>query len=71
MADLKEYVVKVIVDEDKCCGFAACLSIAPEVFDMDEQNIALVIDPEPSAELHAAVRAAAAACPTAAILIEE
>ena len=63
--------MKVTVDEDKCCGFAACLSIAPDVFDMDEQNIALVVDPDPGADLHEAVRAAAAACPTGAILIEE
>jgi ferredoxin len=63
--------MKVIVDEDKCCGFAACLSIAPEVFDMDEQNIAIVLDSEPGVELHEAVRAAAAACPTSAILIKE
>lgn len=63
--------MKVIVDEDKCCGFAACLSIAPDVFDMDDQNIAFVLDAEPDADRHASVRSAAAACPTAAIRIEE
>jgi ferredoxin len=63
--------MKVIVDEDKCCGFAACLSIAPDIFDMDGQNIATVLDAEPRPDQYEAVRAAAAACPTAAILIEE
>lgn len=63
--------MKVVIDEDKCCGFAACLSIAPEVFDMDSQNIALTLISQPEEHLHEAVRAAAAACPTAAILIEE
>lgn len=63
--------MKVIVDEDKCCGFAACLSIAPDIFDMDEQNIAIVLDADPDPAQHGAVRAAATACPTAAIVIEE
>lgn len=63
--------MKVRIDEDKCCGFAACLSIAPDIFDMDSQNIALVLVEDPEPDRFADIRAAAAACPTAAILIEE
>lgn len=63
--------MKVTVDEDKCCGFAACLSIAPDMFDMDSQNVAFVLQNDPAADQFAAIRSAASACPTSAILIEE
>jgi ferredoxin len=64
--------MKVWVDEDKCCGFAACLSAAPEVFDVDSSQIAVVlINGEVPEELHACTRLAAEACPTDAILVEE
>ncbi|MEV0057523.1 ferredoxin [Saccharopolyspora shandongensis] len=64
--------MKVRVDEDKCCGFAACLSAAPEVFEIDRDQIAVVlIDGEIPEHLHACTRDAADACPTDAIIIEE
>lgn len=64
--------MKVRVEEDKCCGYAACLSAAPEVFDVDSSQIAVVlIDGEIPPALHACTRAAAEACPTDAIVVEE
>ncbi|MGW1025678.1 ferredoxin [Streptomyces sp. NPDC002577] len=64
--------MKVRVEEDKCCGFAACLSVAPKVFDIDSDQIAVVlIDGELPEDLHACARDAADACPTDAIIIEE
>ncbi|KAA9166036.1 ferredoxin [Amycolatopsis acidicola] len=64
--------MKVRVDEDKCCGFAACLSVAPKVFDIDSDQIAvLLIDGEIPEDLRGCTRDAAEACPTDAIVIEE
>lgn len=63
--------MKIRIDEEKCCGYAACLSAAPSLFDLADDNIAVVLDPEPPAHLYDAAREAAAACPTDAILIEE
>lgn len=63
--------MKIRIDEEKCCGYAACLSAAPSLFDLTDDNIAMVLDPQPPAGLHAAAREAAAACPTDAILVEE
>ncbi|MEU4579872.1 ferredoxin [Nonomuraea sp. ATR24] len=60
--------MKVIVDEDKCCGAGQCVLIAPEVFDQrDDDGIAVVLQAEPGADQHDAVREAAAVCPGAAI----
>jgi ferredoxin len=63
--------MKVRIDEDKCCGYAACLSAAEDLFDLGDDNIAVVLVTEPAPDRHAAAREAASACPTDAIVIEE
>jgi ferredoxin len=64
--------MRVSVIEDKCCGYATCIGIAPEVFDVDSDQIAIVlIDGEVPANLRGCVLEAAEACPTDAIVIEE
>jgi ferredoxin len=63
--------VKIRIDEDKCCGYAACLSAAGDLFDLGDDNIAVVLVAEPAPDRHAAAREAAGACPTDAIVIEE
>ncbi|MEV4835228.1 ferredoxin [Nonomuraea sp. NPDC049486] len=64
--------MKVVVDEDSCCGAGQCVLLAPEVFDQrDEDGIVVLLDSEPGEERHAAVREAAAVCPGAAIEVEE
>jgi ferredoxin len=64
--------MKVIVEEDKCCGAGTCVLIAPDVFDQrDEDGIVMLLDETPGPELHDAVREAVSVCPAAAIgLIE-
>ena len=57
------------VDRAACRGSRACIARAPATFALDDHDRSTVVrpagDPEP------AVRAAAAACPTFAITIEE
>lgn len=63
--------VKVTVDEGRCCGAGQCVLIAPEVFDQrDEDGIVVALWSNPAADLHAAVREAAAVCPASAITID-
>ncbi|GAA3162025.1 MULTISPECIES: ferredoxin [Streptomyces] len=64
--------MRVTVDQDKCCGAGSCVLSAPDVFDQrDEDGIVVLLDARPPAELHEAVREAAAVCPAAAIALEE
>ncbi|QUQ65571.1 ferredoxin [Kutzneria sp. CA-103260] len=64
--------MKVTVDEDKCCGAGTCVLLAPAVFDQrDDDGIVILLDSQPSAELHAVVREAASVCPGAAIAVSE
>jgi ferredoxin len=64
--------MKVIVEEDKCCGAGQCVLIAPEVFDQrDDDGIVILLNSEPGADQHKLVREAAAVCPGAAISLTE
>ena len=63
--------MKVIVDEEKCCGSGQCVMIAPDVFDQrDEDGIVTLLESEPGDEHHADVREAASVCPASAIEVQ-
>lgn len=60
--------LKVTVDQGLCCGAGQCVLLAPEVFDQQEEDGRVVLlDPEPGEAHAAAVREAAATCPTGAV----
>ncbi|GAB2860497.1 ferredoxin [Nocardioides pacificus] len=63
--------MRVKVDFDLCESNALCEGLAPEVFELDDDDYLVVKTDEPAAEHHDAVRRAAAACPRAAISLEE
>ena len=63
--------MKAKVDRNTCIGCALCTSICPEVFEMDDENIAIVIaDPVP-ADVEEEAKDAEDQCPVDAITIEE
>lgn len=63
--------MKAIVDREACIGCELCTSICPEVFEMDDDQIATVIaNPIPEDEENNAVEAEES-CPTEAITIKE
>ena len=61
--------MRVSVDEDRCQGHARCWSICPEVFELDDEGHAVVVQPEVPAELEAKAREAADNCPELAITV--
>jgi ferredoxin len=64
--------MKVMVEEDKCCGAGTCVLIAPDVFDQrDEDGIVVLLEEAPGADQHDAVREAVSVCPAAAISLIE
>jgi ferredoxin len=59
--------MRVEVDRDRCEGNAVCVGIAPDVFDLDDEDYAVVkVDPIPADQEEAADRAVAE-CPRAAL----
>ncbi len=62
--------MKVRVDEDACVGDGSCVSICPEVFEMEGDVAKAKIEVVPE-NLQESCREAADVCPVEAIVIEE
>ncbi|MEO6989365.1 MAG: ferredoxin [Aquihabitans sp.] len=62
--------MRVIVDYDLCESNAICMGIAPEVFEVRDDDMLYVLQEEPDESLRAKVEEAAARCPKQAITIE-
>jgi ferredoxin len=60
---------KVVVDFDRCESNAVCMGVAPEVFEVRDDNFLYVLQEEPADDLRPQVEAAVAQCPTQAISI--
>jgi len=61
--------MKVRIDRDLCIGARSCITIAPDVFALDDEDIAIVLDP--SAADEETLMEAAEACPMDAVIIED
>jgi ferredoxin len=61
---------RVQVDPQLCEGHALCVEIAPEVFDLGDDDVANCVERPPKELLHQ-VRAAVDACPRGAISVTE
>lgn len=62
--------MKAFVDKDVCIGCGACAGICPEVFDMDNDGLAVAIEGEISEGLQESAQEACEGCPVSAITIE-
>lgn len=60
---------KITVDRDLCIGAAPCVTVAPGVFQMDDENKAYVVD-ENGADPET-ILLAAQACPVQAIILHD
>jgi ferredoxin len=63
--------MKPTVDRDLCIGCGACEDVCPEVFELGEDGISMVITESPGPERYGCVRDAAEDCPVGAISIGE
>jgi ferredoxin len=62
---------KVVVDFDLCESNAVCMGIAPEVFEVRDDDFLYVLQEEPPDDLRAKVDEAVQRCPKQAISIDE
>lgn len=63
--------MKVVVDFDLCESNAVCMAIAPEVFEVRDDDFLYVLNENPGAELHDKVAEAVERCPKQAITLED
>ncbi|MFZ6015406.1 MAG: ferredoxin [Patescibacteria group bacterium] len=62
---MSKRIVKIVVDRDLCIGAAPCVTVAPGVFQLDEENKAIVVDVNAADD--DTVKMAAESCPVQAI----
>jgi ferredoxin len=61
--------IRLEIDRDLCIGSGTCVRLAPAVFALDDEEIAVLLDPQ--AVDVSKLQLAADACPTEAIRIGE
>lgn len=62
---------KVVVDFDRCESNAVCMSIAPEIFEVRDDDFLYVLQEEPPDELRPKVEEAVRRCPKQAISLDD
>jgi ferredoxin len=55
------------VDRDLCEANAVCTGIAPDVFDLDDEDELQILQPQPPEELRERIQQAVASCPKNAL----
>ena len=63
--------MRIVVDFDVCEANALCMGIAPEVFEVDDDDFLNVLIVEPPEEMRGLMEEAVRACPKRAIAIED
>ena len=63
--------MRIVVDFDLCESNAVCMGIAPEVFEVRDDDFLYVLDEHPGEELRAKMEEAVRRCPKQAISIHE
>lgn len=63
--------MKVVVDFDLCESNALCMQIAPEVFEVRDDDFLYILNEYPPEELRPKIEEAVKSCPKQAISIEE
>ena len=63
--------MRVVVDFDKCQSNAICMGIAPEVFEVRDDNFLYILNEQPPEEMRSRLDDAVRSCPTGAIALED
>ena len=58
---------RIHIDREACDGYGNCVFVAPEVFDLDDDNVAILLTESVDEENRAAVELAIGECPMRAI----
>lgn len=63
--------MRIVVDFDLCESNAVCMTVAPEVFEVRDDDFLYILDEMPAEELRGKVEEAVTRCPKQAIAIAE
>lgn len=59
--------MNISIDREKCIGAASCIGVAPNVFELDDENKAVIVDVY--GEDDETILRAAQSCPVKAIIL--
>jgi ferredoxin len=62
--------MRIVVDWDRCTGMGMCESLAPDVFEVDDDGSLILHAEQVPDGMEGDVREAIAACPTEALSLE-
>ena len=63
--------MKIVLDENKCSSLGMCESVAPDFFEVGDDGELDLLEVSPPDDHRALIEEAVAACPTAALSIED
>jgi ferredoxin len=63
--------MRVVVDYDLCESNAVCMAVAPEVFEVDDEDNLNLLQEEPPEDLRPKVEEAVRRCPKQALSIQD
>ena len=63
--------MRVVVDYDLCESNAICMAVAPEVFEVDDEDNLNLLQEEPPEDLRPKVEEAVRRCPKQALSIQD
>ena len=63
--------MRIRIDRSLCAGHGRCFSLAPEVFDYDEEGFSVIKLETITPDLEAAARRGAGGCPERAIVVDD
>ena len=63
--------MKIVVDYDKCTSNAVCMGIAPEVFEVRDDNFLYILDETPPESMRAKIEESIQRCPKQAISLAD
>ena len=63
--------MRTSIDTERCVGHGRCYTLAPEVYDADDEGHGIVLTPDVPPELAESARTAAGECPERAVLLDD
>ncbi len=63
--------MRVVVDFDRCQSNAVCMDVAPEIFEVRDDNVLHVLAEKPAEAMRRKLDEAVRRCPTSALSIAE
>ena len=64
-------MMKVVVDFDRCESNAVCMGIAPEIFEVRDDDFLYILDEHPPESMRAKLEESVRLCPKQAISLAE